>query len=158
MPILPGHNAYAQTKLDSASLDFWSGQWNLSWKNPDGSTSKGVNFIEKTLDNKVIQENFKDERGFKGTSISVFNPNKKSWHQAWADNQGGYFNFIGAIDDGNFVFKTIPVEQDGKVFIQKMIYRNVTLDGFTWDWMATQDGGITWKLNWQIFYERKVKN
>lgn len=145
-----------QALLDSSSLEFWEGEWNLTWKNPDGTISKGRNLIEKTLDGKVFQEHFIDERGFKGTSISVYNSKNKSWHQAWADNQGGYFNFIGKKEEENFVFETLPLEKDGKVFIQKMVFKDVKPEGYIWDWMASQDGGKTWKINWRINYT-KVK-
>lgn len=144
-----------QTGLDSTSYDFWVGDWVLTWKNADGTISKGTNTIAKILDGRVIQEHFEDEKGFKGTSITVYNTKQKTWRQAWADNQGGYFNFNGAVEDGNFVFKTQPVERDGMVFIQKMVFRHVKSDGFTWDWMGSQDGGQNWRINWQIFYTKK---
>jgi hypothetical protein len=141
--------------LNAQSLDFWLGQWNLTWKNPDGSTTKAKNTILKTLDGKVFQENFEDDKGFKGTSISVFDKKINTWHQAWADNQGGYFNFVGAVENGNFVFKTLPTEREGKVIIQKMVFRDVKKEAFVWDWMGSQDGGQNWKLNWQIKYTKR---
>ncbi len=83
----------AQDSLRPDMLDFWVGNWQLTWKMQDGSIGKGANEIVKTLDGKVIQEHFRatnasNMTGFKGTSISVFNPKSNSWHQAWADNQG----------------------------------------------------------------------
>jgi len=42
-----------------------------------------TNRIVKILDEKVIQEISKDKEAFKGTSISVYNSNTKTWHQAW---------------------------------------------------------------------------
>ena len=143
-------------KMDESTFDFWIGDWELSWSKGDGTKGHGINKIEKTLDGKVIQENFHDpETGFKGTSISVYNPNTKQWHQAWADNQGGYFDFSGDMSDDGPVFKTKMIQQGDKQIIQKMTFKKISKDTFTWDWEGTNDGGKNWKLLWQIHYKRK---
>jgi hypothetical protein len=56
-------NLFVQAQ-DGSEFDFWVGKWDLSWKYGDGSEGKGTNHIMKTLDGKVIQENFEaiDER------------------------------------------------------------------------------------------------
>ena len=147
---------YAQD-LNETTFDFWVGDWELSWDKGDGTKGHGINKIEKTLDGKVIQENFQDpETGFKGTSISVFNAKTKQWHQAWADNQGGYFDFSGDMSDSGPVFKTKMIEQGGKKIMQKMTFKTISKDAFTWDWEGTNDGGKTWKLLWRIEYKRKT--
>lgn len=146
----------AQSLQSENEYDFWVGEWNATWKNADGTEVHGSNMIEKTLDGKVLQEHFNDPNtGFKGTSISVYNPRNKSWHQAWADNQGGYFNFIGETDGEKRIFKTLPVEKNGKTIILRMVFYNITDTSMTWDWESSNDGGKTWNLNWQIEYTRK---
>jgi len=71
------------TEQDSTLFDFWIGEWDLTWTNAEGKIDKGTNHITKILDGKVIQENFSDAAGkFKGTSISVYDRRKKTWHQA----------------------------------------------------------------------------
>ena len=144
---------------DGSEFDFWVGKWNLTWVYGDGTEGKGINHIEKTLDDKVIQENFQavdngPYSGFKGTSISVFNPNSKMWRQAWADNQGGYFNFVGEVDEGLRVFKTTPFKNKGEEIILRMRFYKIQADSFTWDWEQSKDGGQTWALQWRILYER----
>ena len=143
------------TIADSSLFDFWIGEWNLTWDNSDGSKSKGTNSIVKSLDGKVIQENFMDEKGFKGTSISVFNPGKLIWHQAWADNQGGYFNFVGEKDGDSRIFKTIPKTVDDKIMVFRMVFYDIKSESMTWDWQHSSDGGQTWDIKWRIFYQRK---
>jgi len=148
----------AQDK-DSTLFDFWVGKWNVSWENQDGTIGKGTNHIAKTLDGTVIQENFRainDSQiaGFKGTSISVYNPNTSIWHQAWADNSGGYFNFIGEIDGDKRIFKTHPVKKEDKVIVLRMVFYDITEDALTWDWERSDDGGENWQLNWRINYTR----
>lgn len=144
----------------SSWFDFWIGEWDLTWDSNDGNTGKGTNKIIKILDGKVIQENFVATegsiKGFKGTSISVYNPNSKSWHQAWADSQGGYFNFIGERDGDNKIFKTIPKKQEEKEIILRMVFYDITDNSLTWDWERSEDGGKTWSLRWRINYKRKM--
>lgn len=141
-------------KMDSALFDFWIGEWDASWTNADGTTGTAHNSIRKTLDDKVIQEKFADTQGFKGTSISVFNNQRKTWHQAWADNQGGYFNFLGEVDGDKRIFRTPVKEIAGKSMTQRMIFYNITPVSMTWDWEKSEDGGKTWRLQWRILYKR----
>jgi len=146
---------------DGGEFNFWVGKWNLSWEYSDGSIGKGVNDIINRLDGKVIQENFEATdsgpyKGFKGTSISVFNPNSKSWHQAWADNQGGFFNFVGEVSEGRRIFKTKPYKKDGKEIILRMVFKDIQQDSLTWEWEQSVDGGKTWALQWRIKYKRSI--
>ena len=150
---------FALQAQDGSEFDFWVGQWELSWEYGDGSKGHGVNNIVKHLDDKVIQEHFeaKDDgpyKGFKGTSISVFNPVKKTWHQAWADNQGGYFNFNGVVENNQHIFETIVKQQDGTDLGLRMRFYDIKANSLTWDWEQSTDGGESWTLRWRIYYRR----
>lgn len=150
---------FSLAKLDSSDFfNFWEGTWEGTW--PEGEKEgKATNFIEWTTGGKVLQENFEvyqgQNKGFFGTSISVFNTKAKVWKQAWADNQGGYFDFTGAFDGDKRIFQTTPREVNGGIFQQRMVFYNLTQNAFTWDWESTNDGGKTWTLNWRIEYKRK---
>ena len=145
-------------ELTDDSFDFWLGKWNASWVGADGKVEKGTNHLTHILDNKVIEEDFAiiegPQAGFKGRSISVFNPATKIWHQAWADNQGGYFDFIGEIDGKNKIFTTKVVEKGNKNMVQRMVFSDIRHESFTWEWMGSQDGGENWNLLWKINYVR----
>ena len=152
--------AYSQNNtVDVSTYDFWVGKWDATWEGPDGSKGKGTNHLFKVLDEKVIEENFVitegANAGFKGKSLSVFNPNTKQWHQAWADNQGGYFDFIGEVDGDRKIFKTKVIERGEKKIIQRMVFSDIKYESFTWDWENSQDGGETWALLWKINYTRQ---
>ena len=158
MIILISTNCLSQSekKIDDPTLfDFWVGEWNLTWKNQDGTSGSGKNHIIKILNGKVIQENFEDSNGYKGMSLSVFSSKRKTWHQAWADSQEGYYNFEGGLEGNMPVFKTIMREVDGKKIIQRMKFYDITKDSLVWEWEITKDGGITWESQWRIYYTRK---
>lgn len=137
---------------DAQSFDFWLGEWDCFWLNSSGDTVKGSNSITNILDGKVIQENFADpSRNFKGMSVSVYNPQSKTWHQAWVDNQGGYYDFVGIFNKSSKIFSTDTTQE----VIERMKFYEIQSDAFIWDWEKSTDGGKEYKLNWRIFYKRK---
>lgn len=140
-------------------FDFWIGEWEVSWDEGDGKVGRGINIVEKTLDGTVIQENFRitegQQSGFKGTSISVYQQRFERWKQAWADNNGGYFDFTGESDGEKRIFRTEVRElPDGRKLVQRMVFYDITENSLMWDWEASYDGGETWTLNWRISYRR----
>lgn len=141
-------------------FDFWIGEWELSWTDNQGNRGAGTNLIEKTLDDVVIQENFEATEGslegYKGKSVSVYNPQRQSWYQTWVDNQGGYIDLKGLTDDDKRIFQTEerPGPQGGTI-INRMVFYDIEKNSFTWDWESSNDGGETWTVNWQIHYKRK---
>lgn len=146
------------SELDSSQFfDFWEGKWEASWKEGEGE-GKGINELKWIYGGKVLQENFQihegQSKGFVGGSLSVFQPQTNTWRQAWADAQGGYYDFIGDFDGDKRIFKTHPREVNGSMIIQRMVFYDVKADSFTWDWELSQDGGESWSLNWRISYTR----
>ena len=148
------------SELDSASyFDFWVGTWRVFYDQGEGVREYGTNVIDKILDGAVIRETFElasgNSAGFKGTSLSVFQPRFNRWKQAWADNQGGYFDFEGEFSDDKRIFKTKVFDRGDKRIQQRMVFYDIKPNSFTWDWEMSEDGGESWRLSWRIFYERK---
>ncbi len=141
-------------------FDFWVGEWDLTWETAEGDQGKGVNQIVKILDGKVIQENFeslspKGQPALKGMSLSVYHPQTKTWRQAWADNQGGYYDFTGQTEGDKRIFVTQTKTTSGNTVHLRMIFKDIEEEAFTWDWESSEDEGKTWQRRWRIFYQRK---
>ena len=138
-------------------FDFWTGQWELTWDN-QGVTEKGENHIYRTMNDKVIQENFKATAGslvgYTGMSVSVYNPRTDQWKQTWVDSQGGYLDFVGGKEGERFFFKRTAAGPNGNSFLQRMVFYDITQDAFMWDWERSTDAGKTWTLQWRIQYQR----
>lgn len=138
-------------------MDFWVGEWNLTWKDKDGKIERGFNEVYKTLDGKVIQENFRAldgaSEGFTGKSWTVFNTKKDTWFQTWVDNQGSYLDFTFELEAGKRIFKRTGNDKDGNTIHQRMVFYNITENNFDWNWESSKDGK-TWNLLWQIHYEK----
>lgn len=125
-------------------LDFWIGEWTCTDPS-DGAI--GINSISRVLSEKVVEERFRivDAAGqeLNGRSWSVRDP-QRGWLQTWVDDQGTYLDFTGATTDEGFVFA-----RDG----QRMVFRDVATDSFTWDWERRTDDG--WQLVWRLQYQRR---
>jgi hypothetical protein len=139
-------------------FDFWVGDWNVTWTKPDGSVGKARNHVARILDGNVIEEQFETDPSeppplLKGRSLSVRDP-AGLWHQAWADNQGGFFALTASTDGDTRLFSTALVPAGEQVKGQRMVFHHISRDAFTWDWEGTTDGGKTWKLLWQLDYKR----
>ncbi len=156
-----GAMCYSQSPEDPEKyFDFWVGEWDATWDEGDGKLGKGTNRIAKTLDDKVIVENFEitegQSKGFKGTSISVYQAAVKTWKQSWADNQSTFYYFQGKLDGEMRIFQTDVFDtQDGRKITQRMVFKDIREDSMTWDWESSVDGGETWNLNWRIDYKRR---
>ena len=150
--------APAPTPQPPDMFDFWVGDWNVTWKNADGTMGKARNHVARILDSRVIEEQFEQDAAdpaplLKGRSLSVRDA-AGQWHQAWADNQGGFFALTASADGDKRLFSTALTLVGDQVKGQRMVFHHIAKDAFTWDWEGTSDGGKTWKLLWQLDYRR----
>ena len=149
---------------EAAQFDFWVGDWDLSWQGPQGGTPAGQtgkarNRVYRDMSGCVIYENFSTvDSSFLGSSWSVYQPQQAQWRQTWVDNSGSYLLFKGGYADGRMVLKSDPVENNGKVFVSRMVFKNISKNSLDWDWQRSDDGGATWKDLWNIHYVRRDKS
>lgn len=146
------------TSAEYRAMDFWVGDWELSFARPDGTRGRAVNRITKDEYGAcVIAEHFEQsDIGFTGASWSSYDRLKDKWVQTWVDNQGGYITLAGGPVEGqDHVFQLDTVEPRGparKHF--RMIWQNVTADSLTWRWQQRQDDG-SYTDSWVIDYKRR---
>lgn len=140
---------------ESRQLDFWLGEWELTYRQPDGAVGKSRNRITKVLDGCVVLEEFSGAPGVKleGRSVSTFDRNTRRWKQAWVDNTAAYLDFTGGLEDGHMVFSR-DAQREGRTFRQRMVFRDVERDRLKWLWQRSDDGGGTWVTQWEIDYRR----
>jgi hypothetical protein len=138
-------------------FDFWVGDWQVSWKNANGSPGHAHNHVSKILDGKVIEEDFAGDPAVTprllGRSLSVLDAGGV-WRQAWADNQGGFFALTGSADGDSRYFSTGFRQVGEQLQGKRMRFYDIQADSFTWDWEGSNDGGKTWALLWRLHYRR----
>ena len=140
-------------------LDFWVGEWDVSWPaSPGAAAGSGTNRIEKILDGCVVSENFSGggPQALVGRSWSTFDAKSGKWRQTWVDNQGSYLPFTGDFsnpDEKIFAMRTTG--KDGRPVELRMVFKNIAADAFDWSWERSSDGGKTWRVQWPIHYARR---
>jgi hypothetical protein len=147
--------------FDGNELDFWLGDWDVTW-----AGGGGTNRLSRILRDRVILEEFEestaaDESGVSGAgsplvgrSWSVFDPDRRLWRQTWVDDQGSYFDLVGARVEGWFAFVRAAPER-GERARQRMVFRDVEPDRLRWTWELSLDDGATWETRWEIDYRRR---
>jgi hypothetical protein len=145
------------TAPEQRQLDFWVGEWDLTWPGASGGeTGHGTNSIKRIMDGCVVQENFSGLADhLRGTSVSTFDATAHKWKQTWVDNEGGYLDFTGEFKDGQMILWREATGPEGAKFLQRMVWKNISANEFDWSWEASQDNGKTWQVKWPIHYKRK---
>ena len=130
-------------------FDFWLGKWDCTWAE-DG---KATNHILRILDDNIIQENF-SAPDLKGMSVSAYDAERGRWCQTWVDNSGSYLDFTGTFEDGKMILSRDAIVR-GEACKQRMVWFNIEASQLDWNWERSDDGGITWRVLWQIHYQKK---
>ncbi len=142
--------------LGPAALDFWLGDWDVSWATGAGAGG-GRNRLTRVIGGPGVLERF-DGRGPRGRllgmSLSIRAADDGRWRQTWIDSSGSYLDFVGVEVDGRIAFERESVE-DGTSVRRRMVWTNVERDSMTWRWQASTDGGATWTDAWVIDYRRR---
>jgi hypothetical protein len=138
---------------ESSQFDFWVGEWQLTWKDSSGQLMRGTNSIAKDLSGCVVHEHFTDYTdGFRGESVSAYDPQKKLWQQTWVDNKGNYMLFTGGMKDNVMDLRMERENAKGQNELFSMIWTNITPDSLDWTWRKSLDGGKKWQTLWKIHY------
>lgn len=145
------------TDPEYRQLDFWLGEWDLSWTQNDGKPGQGTNSItQQPYDNCVIMENFDGAptMEFKGMSVSTWHKPSKLWRQAWVDDQGGFFSLYGGPnEDGTF---SLEMERPGdRGPFRRMVWEDITDKSLVWRWQGKSSVEKPWIDQWVIYYAKR---
>ena len=138
--------------LGDDALDFWLGDWVVSWT----GGGQGTNTIRRILEDRAIEESFDGsdaESSLAGRSLSVRDAANGRWRQTWVDSTGAYLDFVGVEVDGRIAFQREATVR-GLAVMQRMVWLDVTPGAFRWQWQRSGDSGATWELVWEIDYRR----
>ena len=140
------------------ALDFWVGEWELSFEKADGTPGRAVNRITRDeFGSCVISERFEQaDIGYTGASYSTYDKPLGQWVQTWVDNSGAYITLAGGPVEGKpYRFELKSLERRGPMKAWfRMIWEDVKADSLTWRWQQQQPDG-SWKDSWVIRYQRR---
>ena len=143
---------------ESRALDFWLGDWELTYKGEDGKPAKSRNRVTKILGGCVVLEEFSadgPQEPWAGKSLSQWIPAEHRWKQTWVDDQGGYLVHVGGVEGGAMTLYSEPRTKDGVTSQKRMVFFDVRPDAIKWRWERTIDGGATWQPEILIDYTRR---
>ncbi|HZV84820.1 MAG TPA: DUF1579 family protein [Brevundimonas sp.] len=162
--LAPG-SAQAQAQAQAApcstpeyrQLDFWAGDWGLEFDQQNGGVGTGTNRITKDeYGSCVITEHFAMPGGFSGVSVSIYDPQLRTWRQTWVDNAGGVFVLTGGPVTGqDHIFEMRTVDRGPSGANRRMIWQDVTADRLTWRWQRETTEG-QWVDMWVIRYRKRA--
>ena len=123
-------------------FDFWIGTWEV--RTPDGKIA-GTNRIEPILDGCVLQETWRGAKGLQGSSLNMYVPSTKQWHQTWMDQQGTLLLLDGSFRDGAMVMtgEAPSATKPGTTALQRITWTPAA-DGLRQVWETSDDAGKTW--------------
>jgi uncharacterized protein DUF1579 len=139
---------------EAHQFDFWIGDWEV--RTPDGKVA-GTNRVEPVLGGCAIQEHWTGSRGMSGTSLNMFDPATRRWHQTWVDDHGTLLLLDGAYTDGSMVLtgQTPPGPGSTAPMRQRITWSRLEGGDVRQLWEQSADGGATWKVIFDGHYHHK---
>jgi Protein of unknown function (DUF1579) len=154
----PTPPAPACSNPEYRAMDFWVGDWDLTFDAGDGRVGRASNRITRDeFGDCVISEHFEQpDTGLVGASHSTYDRSRKQWVQTWVDNGGGYITLVGGPVEGqphSFELRTIEPRGAARKHF-RMIWQDVKANSLTWRWQQLQeDGGYV--DSWVLHYRRR---
>ena len=144
-------------------FDFWIGEWNV--QSPTGQPA-GTSSVERILNGCVIFENWSGGGGGDGKSLNIYNVPKRKWQQYWVESSGTVIFFEGGWEEGamRLVGETFPLAQGTTpaaapgMSLRRMTFTPLGPDKVRQMGEASEDGGKTWTLEYDLTYIRKAKS
>lgn len=140
-----------RTRPESRQLDFWIGEWTVS--DPAGVVV-GENVITSDLEGCVLRESWTDGYGGRGTSVNVYDPATRLWHQVWTSDNGTVNHYQGEWRDGSMRFVAQGFgDADGETRHRRMTFTPHP-DGSVRQRIEESEDGTTWTVGFDGLYRR----
>jgi hypothetical protein len=134
-------------------FDFWLGDWDV--RDAAGKLL-GQNRIARMHKDCVVFENYRAGE-FSGSSLNVYDGDRKVWHQTWVDSSGGLLVIEGGFRDGKMILagESIDAARPG-VRVDNRISWQPLPDGRVRQlWETSTDKGATWITTFDGYYAKQ---
>lgn len=152
-PVAPAAPPPSCTAPEFRHFDFWLGEWEV--RGPSGKFV-GRNRIAKAHKGCVIEENYTATGGFSGSSLNIYDADRKKWHQTWVDSSGGLLQLDGGLVDGRMVLigESPSAEAEKGMAPQRITWSPLPDGRVRQLWEVSNDGGKTWIVSFDGYYTR----
>lgn len=135
-------------------FDFWQGDWDV--RDPSGKIV-GRNRIVAVQGGCALQENWAGASGHSGTSLNIYDTDRKRWHQTWVDSNGGLLQLDGGIVDGAMVMRgETASDTPTKTSLQRITWTPQRDGRVRQLWESSSDGGRTWNVVFDGMYSKRI--
>ena len=135
-------------------FDFWLGQWEV--RDPTGKVV-GHNRIEAAHGGCALIEHWTSVQGVTGTSVNIYDRDRRQWHQTWVDSGGGLLQLDGGRSDAAMVLVGDAFDADapGRTSRQRITWTPQADGRVRQLWESSSDGGKTWTVVFDGLYARQ---
>jgi hypothetical protein len=142
------------TNSESRQLDFWLGEWTVTYPGMAGSATSKV-FL--ALDQCLLTESWDGGKGHSGTNMFASSSDDKSWHGMFADNEGRVHIFEGKVAaPGSAEFFGPSTSPDGQAVLNRIRIVLVSPNKVEQTWEKSTDKGANWTTVFRGEYSRKT--
>jgi len=140
------------TAPEHRQFDFWLGDWTV--RGPAGKVI-GENRIVSLHKGCVLYESWSGAGGFTGSSLNVYDAERRKWHQTWVDVSGALLSLDGEFRDGRMTLagKSAPDAQ-GIVTLQRITWTPLPDGRVRQLWESSKDAGVTWTTAFDGYYTK----
>ena len=154
MSIVDAQPARKCTAAEYRQFDFWLGNWDV--RDANGKLV-GRNRIVQLYDGCALMESWSGATGNNGTSLNIYDSDRKHWHQTWVDSNGGLLQLDGGLVDGAMVLRgeSIDAQAPSKAMLQRVTWTPLPDGRVRQRWESSNDGGVTWSVVFDGFYSKR---
>jgi hypothetical protein len=134
-------------------FDFWLGDWEV--RDASGKLL-GQNRISRLHKDCVLFENYRAGE-FSGSSLNVYDADRKVWHQTWVDSSGGLLVIEGGFRDGKMSLagETLDADKPGVKVQNRIIWQPLPDGRVRQLWETSTDKGATWTTTFDGYYAKQ---
>lgn len=125
------------SSAEHRAFDFWVGSWRV--ENPAGKLA-GHNTITKLHDGCVLQESWRGQSGFTGSSLNIYDATTKRWHQTWVDSSGALLLLEGAFANDAMQLSGTHRNPDGSMGQDRITWSRLKNGRVRQLWEQSADG------------------
>ncbi|HEY1251378.1 MAG TPA: hypothetical protein VGH97_09320 [Thermoanaerobaculia bacterium] len=132
-------------------FDFWLGEWEVR----ESGKVAGANRISRILGGCALREEWTGAGGGQGTSLNVYDPARRRWHQTWADDKGLVLLLDGEWRNGRMVLEGERPITEGKTSRERISWTPQAGGRVRQLWESSADAGKTWQVVFDGIYAKK---
>ncbi|MBI2379644.1 MAG: hypothetical protein HYV16_02665 [Gammaproteobacteria bacterium] len=130
-------------------FDFWLGDWKVHGR--DGKLV-GYNRIERVLNGCALRESYRTPKGYRGTSLSIYDRSRRRWHQTWVDNRGMLLVLEGEFREGRMLLSGADLGEDGSRVLHRIAWSARDHGHVRQIWESSRNEGRDWQLEFDGDY------